>query len=430
MVRFLKLSAQSRDAFSHAHVAEPGSGGARHRHAVVRHLQLDALVGQAQHDARLISGGVPANVGQRLLRDPQKAARLRRCQRGEQLCVSHEVVADPQGRAVGFRAQLLEAAERGAFALGAEISQRAEQAAQLFDGATGEPLDLLHGLGGQLWPGAHRPPGRGGLHADERDVMRDGVVQVARDPEPLCQHGLMGELLGLHPYQLARAAQLVLRFRLEPGLPAQEQRAAEEGHVDRDGGEVVPAAGQDLEDRAGIGIRGDEPHQHGEEHGESGQHQRVPAPRVRHRRVDAEEVQHLHAGAGGHQRHQNTGQDEVRAAAQQEHGDGEAPPQRDEDAPGRDGQEARTEGRVLHGLRDLLEVHESGGGYHRQHHGDQDVRSPRVRRRRARVVVVQPEEPAELLSPHHRRLRITSSGRAGDPPRSPSRTARPPRRAE
>ena len=82
-------------------------------------------------------------------------------------------------------------------------AEDAEQPVQLEDGLPARVLDRAEDL---LGPGRllrHDAARRAGLHAHDADVVGDDVVQLARDPDPLLEHGAAGVLLAL-ALELAR----------------------------------------------------------------------------------------------------------------------------------------------------------------------------------------------------------------------------------
>ena len=89
-------------------------------------------------------------------------------------------------------------------------AEHAEQPVQLEDCLPARVLDRAEDL---LGPGrllCHDAARRPGLHAHDADVVGDDVVQLARDPDSLLEHGTAGVLLPLalelpRPAQQARA---------------------------------------------------------------------------------------------------------------------------------------------------------------------------------------------------------------------------------
>ena len=82
-------------------------------------------------------------------------------------------------------------------------AQEAEQPVQLDDGLAARGLDRAQDLLRLLGLAFHHAPGGACLDAHHADVMRDDVVQLARDPHALLEHRAPGVLLPL-PLELGR----------------------------------------------------------------------------------------------------------------------------------------------------------------------------------------------------------------------------------
>ena len=72
-------------------------------------------------------------------------------------------------------------------------TQGAEQGAHLGDRLARGRLDGLQCGRGPVGVGVDEPAGPGGLHAHDRDVVGDDVVQLAGDPQPLVDDGLVAQ---------------------------------------------------------------------------------------------------------------------------------------------------------------------------------------------------------------------------------------------
>src|SRR5919197_1639625 len=79
--------------------------------------------------------------------------------------------------------------------VGGVLAQHPDEAAHLGERATADLLDRLEHLARRAVPAVEDAPLCAGLDDHHRDVGRDHVVELARDPRPLLDHGLArGEL--------------------------------------------------------------------------------------------------------------------------------------------------------------------------------------------------------------------------------------------
>ena len=124
-----------------------------------------------------------------------------------------------QLREVGLRRQLVGL-------VGA--AEEAEQAVQLDDGLPAGGLDRAERLLGLVGLPRHDAPRRAGLDAHDADVVGDDVVQLARDPHALLEHGAAGVLLPL-ALQLGRLrGQFALAVAQRADRDAEQHRKGDE----------------------------------------------------------------------------------------------------------------------------------------------------------------------------------------------------------
>ena len=204
-------------------------GGSPVPAAVVEHFDLEhgRLVVDAHRGGR--PAGVPEGVRERFL-DDAIGGHLERAGQRPRLPLDRELDRQPALPGLGDElGQLGEIRLRRQLVGLIGAAEEAEQPVQLEHGLAAGVLDRaehLLGLGGLL---RHDAPRRAGLHAHHADVVGDDVVQLARDPHPLLEHGAAGVLLPL-ALQLARPCrELALAIPPRPDRQTEQDRKGD-GH--------------------------------------------------------------------------------------------------------------------------------------------------------------------------------------------------------
>ena len=129
--------------------------------------------------------GVADHVRDRLLAD---AVRGQLDARGQRALRALDRGLDVQTGGLRLLRQLVDARQAGRGRLGRHVvrlAQRVEHAAQLGQGVAAGMLDRLQRRARLLGPVVEQVQGRARLHVDQRDVVRQHVVEVARDREAL-----------------------------------------------------------------------------------------------------------------------------------------------------------------------------------------------------------------------------------------------------
>ena len=159
---------------------EPAPCGAA---AVVGDLDLDGVALVADDDLRARAGGVLGRVGERLLDDPVRGEVDAAGERGR-------LALDPQldrlagvAGARGERVDVREARRRGRVGV-----RRADEPAELGQRLARDRPDQRGDLRGALGVAVDDAVGAAGLDRDHADVVRDRVVQLARDAHALGDH--------------------------------------------------------------------------------------------------------------------------------------------------------------------------------------------------------------------------------------------------
>ncbi len=178
-------------------------------------------------------------------------------------------------------------------------AQRAQQPVQLVDGLARARLDRRERRGRGIRVLRDHPPCGSRLHADDRHVVRDHVVQLARDAQPFDRDGLrpgalaLGGELGGALLELGARSRRSVRRVAEVPRPAEVQQVRE--HVDEPEREVGrdDALAGELGQLVGRHRADDQPPEQPHEHADDDdaahdvRPQSVPAPRAH--RVDRDE---------------------------------------------------------------------------------------------------------------------------------------------
>ena len=221
----VEAAAVERDPLAHADETVAAAGGARGAsRAVVDDLELERVGAVADVDGRARIAGVLERVGQRLLHDPV----------GRQLDPDRELPSLALDAELDGKARLAELPDEGRHVVEPRLgrqrlvrvaAEHAEQAAHLGERAAPALLDRLQHLARRGVRVAEHAPLGAGLQDDHRDVVRDHVVQLTRDPRPFLDD------------RLARGHVALALGDLRAPLAVADDAADEQHHHGRDDGE-------------------------------------------------------------------------------------------------------------------------------------------------------------------------------------------------